>query len=97
MIKLLREAWSRLQTKRWFRHQDRELRREVSEVDRRNLDRLLRESAEQVRAMSPTERDEMIRLQGESWARAEASWPKARYKWVDGAKVYETYADYCND
>ena len=42
---------------------------------RPELDRLLREAVERVRAMSPAERDAMVRAQIESVARAEASWP----------------------
>jgi len=47
--------------------------------------------------MTPAEREEMYRQQREGYARAEASWPKPRYQWVDGVKVYESYEDYCND
>lgn len=63
----------------------------------KTLDELLKESAAIVAAMSPAEKADMIRQQGESWARAEASWPRAKYKWVNGVKVYNSYADYCND
>lgn len=62
-----------------------------------SLDELLRQSAEKVKAMSPVEREEMYRQQRESWVRAEMSWPKAKYKWVNGVKVYDSYEDYCND
>lgn len=61
------------------------------------IDRLLRKAAAQVQAMSPDERREMVRKQIESVARAEASWPKPRYHYVNGVKVYESYEDYCND
>lgn len=59
--------------------------------------RLLRESVEAVKRMTPEEREEMIRQQRESWVRAELSWPKPRYRWENGCKVYESYEDYCND
>jgi hypothetical protein len=38
-----------------------------------------------------------IKAQRESYVRAEMSWPKAKFKWVDGVKVYDSYEDYCND
>lgn len=61
------------------------------------LDRLLREAKAKVEAMTPAERAEMLRQQAESWARAEASWPEAKFTIVNGVKVYESYEDYCND
>lgn len=65
--------------------------------DRPELDELLRRSRELVDKMTPEEKAEMIRKQGESWARAEASWPKPKYKWINGVKVYDSFEDYCND
>lgn len=60
----------------------------------------LQEIAERCRAawdrMTPDERREMLRRQAESIARAEASWPKPRYRWENGVKIYESYEDYCN-
>lgn len=47
-------------------------------------------------AMTPEECAEMTKRQGESWVRAEAEWPKPKYKWVNGVKVYESYEDYLN-
>lgn len=64
---------------------------------RPELLRLLEESAKRVKAMSPEEKAEMIRKQREGYAKAEASWPEPKFKWVDGAKVYDSYEDYCND
>lgn len=60
------------------------------------LDRLLRELKAKVEAVTPEELDAMLKVQRESWARAEASWPKPKYKWVNGVKVYDSYEDYCN-
>jgi hypothetical protein len=37
---------------------------------------LIRKAKEQVAAMSPEELREMIRVQGEGWARSEAQWAK---------------------
>lgn len=65
--------------------------------DRPELDKLLRESAAKVAAMTLAERKEMFDAQRESWVRAEMSWPKAKFKWIDGVKVYDSYEDYCND
>ena len=64
---------------------------------RPELLRLLEESAKRVKAMSPEEKAEMIQKQREGYARAEASWPKPKFKWVNGVKVYDSYEDYCND
>ena len=64
---------------------------------RPELLRLLEESAKRVKAMSPEERAEMIRKQKESWVRGVMGWPKPKFKWVIGVKVYESYEDYCND
>ena len=61
------------------------------------LERLLKESAAKVRAMTPEARAAMIKAQGESWARAEASWPKSKFKWINGVKVYDSMEDYHND
>jgi len=61
------------------------------------LEEALRRARAQVETMTPEQRDEMIREQARSWARAEASWPKPRYEWRDGVKVYASYEDYCND
>lgn len=39
----------------------------------------------------------MYAQQRESYAKAEASWPKPKFRWVEGVKVYDSYEDYCND
>jgi hypothetical protein len=62
-----------------------------------SLDELLAKARVVYDAMSPAEREEMHRKQRESWVRAEMSWPKAKFKSVDGAKVYDSFEDYCND
>ena len=72
------------------------MERELS-VNRQELEKLLAESKAKVDAMSPEEREHMIKGQILSVAKAEASWPKPKYKWVDGAKVYESMEDYYND
>lgn len=63
----------------------------------KELEDLLAKAKAEVDAMTPEGKAEMLRKQGESWARAEASWPKPKYKWVNGVKVYASYEDYFND
>lgn len=65
--------------------------------ERPELERLLEESRKLVAAMTPEQREEMFRKQRESWVRGEMSWPKPKYKWINGVKVYDSYEDYCND
>lgn len=40
---------------------------------------------------------EEVQAQRDSWVQAEMSWPKSKYKWVNGVKVYDSYEDYIND
>jgi len=61
------------------------------------LEDALRTAKEHVDAMTPEERAAMIEEQKKSFVRGEMGWPKAKFKWVDGVKVYESYEDYCND
>ena len=49
-----------------------------------------------VDAMTPEQREEMFCRQRESYVRGEMSWPKPRFKIIDGVKVYANYEDYCN-
>jgi hypothetical protein len=46
---------------------------------------------------TPEDREAMIAVQRASWLRAEMNWPKAKFQWIDGVKVYNSYEDYCND
>lgn len=66
-------------------------------TDEADVIELLRRGVEQAKNMTEDERRTMWREQGKSYARAEASWPKPKYKMVNGVKVYESYEDYCND
>lgn len=61
------------------------------------LEELIKRSREYVDSLTPEQLREMIRQQCESWVRAEMSWPRPKYKWIDGVKVYDSYEDYCND
>jgi hypothetical protein len=49
------------------------------------------------KAMTPTEKEQMLKQQAESWVRGESGWPKPKYKIVNGVKTYDSYEDYCND
>lgn len=49
-----------------------------------------------VAAMTPMEYDIMIAAQRASFVRSELMWPKAKFKYKDGVKVYDSYEDYCN-
>lgn len=45
-------------------------------MHRPELDELIRKARQIVDAMTPEEKAEMLRKQGESWARSEAQWAK---------------------
>ncbi len=57
--------------------------------------RLLEESKRRVAAMTPEAREAMYAQQRAGYAKAEASWPKPKFEWVNGVKVYASYEDYC--
>lgn len=61
------------------------------------LVKLLEEAAKRVAAMPLAEREAMFKQQRDGWVRAEMSWPKAKYRWINGVKIYDSYEDYCND
>lgn len=58
---------------------------------------LLEKARAKVAAMSDKELEAMHIAQRESFLRGEMGWPKAKFKWVNGCKVYESYEDYVND
>lgn len=62
-----------------------------------DLEELLKQSAAKVAAMTPEERETMYKAQRESFIRGEMGWPKAKFKWINGVKVYDSYEDYVND
>jgi len=57
---------------------------------------LLEQSKAKLAAMTPEEKEAMYKAQRESYVRAEMSWPKPKFKWVNGVKVYASYEDYLN-
>lgn len=61
------------------------------------LKSLVSEAMKRTARMTPEEREAMFKRQREGYAKAEASWPKAKFHWVNGTKVFESYEDYCND
>lgn len=61
------------------------------------LEELFRKSREALAKMTQAELDEMFRLQRESFVRSEMEWPKPKFQWINGVKVYDSYEDYCND
>lgn len=58
---------------------------------------LIEQSKRRVEAMTPEAREAMYRQQREGYAKSETSWPKPKFEWVNGVKVYASYEDYCND
>ncbi len=48
-------------------------------------------------SLTPEQQAEHRRQQRESWVRAEMSWPKPKFRWENGVKVYHSFEDYCND
>ena len=58
---------------------------------------LIEESKRRMAAMTPDEIESMLAEQRDGYAKAEAAWPKPRFEWVDGVKVYASYEDYFND
>jgi hypothetical protein len=61
------------------------------------LQKLLEEAVKEFAKLSPEQQEEIYRKQREGYVRAEMSWPKAKYKWVNGVKVYDSMEDYYND
>lgn len=62
-----------------------------------SLKELIDKAVADVKHMTPEEREAMIKAQRESYIRAEMNWPKSKFKYIDGVKVYDSYEDYCND
>mgnify|MGYP000417329930 CR=1 FL=1 len=60
------------------------------------LEKKIAKAKAAVEAMSPEERAAMMEAQRQSYARGEMHWPKPKFKYVNGVKVYESYEDYCN-
>ena len=65
--------------------------------DDSELTKLIQESVAKFKAMTPEQQEAMMKIQREGYVKAEMSWPKPKYTWVNGVKVYDSYEDYCND
>lgn len=61
------------------------------------LEQLIIEANERYNKMSPEEQAAMWKAQRDGYVKAEMSWPKPKFKTVDGVKVYDSYEDYLND
>lgn len=61
------------------------------------LERQIADAVARYRAMSPEDRAAHDRAQRESYVRSITEWPKPKFRWVDGVKVYESLEDYHND
>lgn len=62
-----------------------------------DFDELVRRAVAKVEAMTPAARKAMWQAQRESYVRSIVDWPKPKFKWINGVKVYDSYEDYCND
>lgn len=61
------------------------------------LEELLKKSRAYVDSLTPEQKREMLHQQAISWARAEVNWPKPKFHYENGVKVYHSFEDYCND
>lgn len=62
-----------------------------------DLERLLAWARARGATMTPEQIEAMKQEQREGNAKATASRPQPKYRWVNGVKVYASYEDYCND
>ena len=62
-----------------------------------NIDERLKKSAVNFVALSPEARDALLKQQRASYVKTEIPWPKAKFHWENGVKIYESLEDYCND
>lgn len=56
---------------------------------------VIAEAVERTKSLSPEQMEVMLKKQREGYVRAEMSWPKPQFEYVNGVKVYASYADYC--
>lgn len=61
------------------------------------LKELLEASKKLVDAMTEEQKERMYAAQRGSWVRSIVDWPKPKYKWINGVKVYDSIEDYYND
>lgn len=72
-------------------------RRRGDEMTSEELKRLIADANARYEAMTPEQQAEMWRLQRESYVRSIIEWPKPKFEWINGVKVYASFEDYCND
>jgi hypothetical protein len=61
------------------------------------LNELLKQSVARFNAMTPEQQAAMREAQRQSFVHSVVNWPKPKYHWKDGVKVYHSFEDYCND
>ena len=61
------------------------------------IDELLKKATANFAALSPEAQRALLHQQAMACAKAELDWQKAKFRWENGEKVYESYEDYCND
>jgi hypothetical protein len=66
-------------------------------IERVALQDLIKKSVKAYEALPSEEKEKMHQAQKESWVRGQIGWPKSKYRWENGVKVYASYEDYCND
>lgn len=65
--------------------------------ERPELKQLLAQAHARYDAMTPEQQAAMWKQQRDGYVRAEMSWPKPKFRWINGVKVYDSFEDYCND
>lgn len=66
-------------------------------MNNEELRKLVKDAMARYDAMTPEQQAEMWQRQKESFVRSIVDWPKPKFHWENGAKVYDSYEDYCND
>jgi hypothetical protein len=63
----------------------------------KDIQKLVAEAKARYDTMSPEQKAAHDNAQRDSFIRSITDWPKPKFKWVNGVKVYDSFADYCND
>lgn len=66
-------------------------------MTREELDKLVKESIARFNALPVEEQQKIRQQQRDGYVKAEMSWPKPKYHWENGIKVYDSLDDYYND
>ena len=62
-----------------------------------DLARLIQQAAAKYKALSPEQKAAHDAAQRASFVRSIVDWPKPKFRWENGVKVYDSFEDYCND